>query len=119
MKDSICKSQRQVVIELVTEYIHLCKNCDELERIGINIDIKFFNTDNLLNWALDIIGFPQDTVLKDDSTNEKFFCREYLTATSLLNEASEIYKHDTVEEYIEFLYTELENLKKENPQIFL
>ena len=109
MENKLFKSQRQTVEELITEYINLCNKYDEL---------KFFSIDNLLHWALDLIGFPQDTTLEADGINGKFFCRDYLTDSTLLDEESGSNTHNTVEEYVDFLYKEFETLKEKEPLLF-
>ena len=119
MENSLFKTQRQIVEELITEYLNLCKAEDELRKMGINIELKLFRIDNLLDWAMDIIGFPQDTSLLDDEAiGGKSFCRDYLTNSTLLDPISGEHRHDTVEEYADFLYRELESLKKESPELF-
>lgn len=119
MKEHLFKPKHQVVEELISEYVKLWKNYDLLNEAGILLENKFFKMDLLLEWALDLIGFPKDTPYeKDDFIDEKSFSREYLSNSTLLDATSGCYKHDTVEEYIEFLYKELENLKKEEPQLF-
>lgn len=119
MENSLFKTRRQIVEELITEYLNLCKAEDELRKMGINIELKLFRIDNLLDWAMDIIGFPQDTSLLDDEAiGGKSFCRDYLTNSTLLDPISGEHRHDTVEEYADFLYRELESLKKESPELF-
>lgn len=119
MEKTLIKSQRQIVEELVAEYINLCNKYSELERIGLQVELKFFNIDNLLHWALDLIGFPQDTSLEEDGINNKSFYRDYLTNSTLLDEVSGGNVHNSVEEYVDFLYKEFETLKKEEPLLFL
>ena len=109
MEKKLFKSQRQTAEELITEYINLCNKYDELEHIGLKVELKFF---------LDLIGFPQDTTLEADGINGKFFCRDYLTNSTLLDEVSGENVHNSVEEYVDFLYKELEMLKKEEPLLF-
>lgn len=118
MEKKLFKSQRQTAEELITEYINLCNKYDELERIGLKVELKFFSIDNLLHWALDLIGFPQDTTLEANGINGKFFCRDYLTNSTLLDKVSGENVHNSVEEYVDFLYKELEMLKKEEPLLF-
>ena len=118
MEKKLFKSQRQTAEELITEYINLCNKYDELEHIGLKVELKFFSIDNLLHWALDLIGFPQDTTLEAYGINGKFFCRDYLTNSTLLDEVSGENVHNSVEEYVDFLYKELEMLKKEEPLLF-
>lgn len=118
MEETLIKSQRQIVEELVAEYINLCNKYDELERIGLQVELKFFSIDNLLHWALDLIGFPQDTTLEEKGIDNKFFCRDYLTNSTLLYEESGENVHNTVEEYVDFLYKEFETLKKEESGLF-
>ena len=118
MENKLFKSQRQTVEELITEYINLCNKYDELECIGLKVELKFFSIDNLLHWALDLIGFPQDTTLEADGINGKFLCRDYLTDSTLLDEESGSNTHNTVEEYVDFLYKEFETLKEKEPLLF-
>ena len=51
MEKKLFKSQRQTAEELITEYINLCNKYDELEHIGLKVELKFFSIDNLLHWA--------------------------------------------------------------------
>ena len=119
MEEKLFKPQQQIVEELIREYINLWNKYDLLNEAGILLENKFFKMDLLLEWALDLIGFPKDTSSeKDECINGKSFCRDYLSNSTLLDTVSGCYKHDTVEEYIEFLYKELESLKKEKPWLF-
>lgn len=43
MENKLFKSQRQTVEELITEYINLCNKYDELECIGLKVELKFFS----------------------------------------------------------------------------
>ena len=105
--------------ELVCEYVKLCKAGNQLQEMGIEINLKLFRIDNLLDWAMDLIGFPQDTMAsRDESIDGKSFCRDYLTSSTLLDPISGEHQHGTVGEYVDFLYKELETLKKEEPALF-
>ena len=120
MENHFIKTQRQIVEELITEYLKLCDIDDKFYQMGITINFKIMRIDNLLDWAMDIIGFPQDTSLSENNTIEgKSFCRDYLLNSTLLDSKSEENQHDTVEEYVEFLSKELEILKKKSPELFL
>ena len=119
MKNSFIKTERQIVEELITEYVKLCNADDELRRIGIEINLKLSRIDNLLDWAMDIVGFPQDTTVSDNETIDgKWFCRDYLTNSTLLDPISGENQHGTVGEYVDFLYKEFETLKEEEPALF-
>lgn len=119
MEEELFKPRHQIVEELIREYVNLWNKYDLLYEAGIQLENKFFKMDLLLEWALDLIGFPKDTSCeKDECINGKSFSREYLSNSTLLDAVSGCYKHDTVEEYIDFLYKEFEDLKKEEPQLF-
>lgn len=119
MKNLICKSQRAVVEELIQEHIELSQKLDNLEKAGIRLNYDFFKVDSLMDWALDVVGFPQDTTSDKDEYYDKFFCRDYITDSTLLGIKSATHAHSSVEDYVDFLYSELENLKKESPELFL
>ncbi len=119
MENMLFKSRREIVEELIQDYVNIWKKDNLLYEAGIQIEIKYFNSEHLINWALDLIGFPQDTSLeKDELINGKSFFRDYLKDSSLLNGESANNKHNSVKEFVDFLYEEFENLKKENPQLF-
>lgn len=112
------ESQKNVIEELIESYCDLSRKYDKLQELGISIEPDFLNTDKLLDWALDLIGFPPDTTLEKDKGDKEYFNREYLTEKFLLNVTAASNTHNTVKEYIDFLYKELENLKREAPQLF-
>jgi hypothetical protein len=112
------KSQRELVEELILSYCDLSCKYDKLEELGISIGLEFFNIDNLLDWALDIVGFPIETPLEEDSENEHYFSRDYLADKISPSATSANKAHSAVKEYVDFLYKELESLKKESPQLF-
>lgn len=119
MENHFIKTQRQIAEELITEYLKLCKIDDKYYEMGIIINFKILRIDDLLDWAMDIVGFPQDTSLSEnDAIEGKSFCRDYLLNSTLIDPVSGENHHDTVEEYVEFLYKELEILKKEAPEFF-
>lgn len=112
------KSQRELVEELILSYYDLSYKYDKFQELGISIEIKFFNIDHLLEWALDVVGFPIDTTLEEDSKNKHYFSRDYLADKISPSAISANNAHSAVKEYVDFLYKELESLKKESPQLF-
>lgn len=118
MENSHFKSQRQIVEELIQDYVDIYNKSSLLYEVGIHFENKFFKMGHLFHWALDLIGFPQETPETDELKNDKPFFRDYLCDSSLLDEESANNKHNSVKEYVDFLYNELEILKREEPQLF-
>lgn len=86
----------------------------DLEKFKITIEPLDYLSEHFLDLALDLIGFPvDDTNLEDEST----FSREYLTDWAPRN--IELANLDSeVEKYVDFLYSEFEKLKREEPYLF-
>lgn len=64
--------------------------------------------DELIDYIFDIIGFPMQS---------PEFDRDYLFDTDLLNPESANH-HPEVEDYLEFLYSEMMKLREERPDLF-
>ncbi|MDE6229441.1 MAG: hypothetical protein K2M40_06615 [Muribaculaceae bacterium] len=107
-------SQPEIVRQLIRSYFESCKLHEDLENLGISIDALDYLGEQYADTALDIIGFPVDDSAKEDDIT---FCRDYL-----LDAAPEQITPDTlnsdVENYVDFLYSEFEKLKQENPDLF-
>lgn len=108
---SICKTSREVVEELIQEYLHQKSKVNEVEEAG-------FNPDLLLNWAFDIIGFPKDTSMDEYGSEDFFFLRDYLTDSTLITGEAGAVQHSNLTEYVDSLFVDLEKLKVEAPQLF-
>lgn len=107
------KTTRQIVEELVTAYVDQCDAIRKLQSMGADL-VDFCEVDRLLSWAMDLVGFPPDTTVNEDkSENPDGFCRDGLYWSSLIDEAAQDNVHSTVSEYVDWLYTELEEYKKE------
>ncbi|WP_071146120.1 hypothetical protein [Bacteroides ihuae] len=113
MKKSIIKTQREIVETLIHEHLSLSYKCDELEKLGVNVNLSNI----LLDTAFDIIGFPQDTTIETNASDKDYFCRDYLTNSTIIDRGSSN-QHQTVEDYVEYLYNEMDNLEKESPELF-
>ncbi len=107
-------SQREIVSQLVRSYLESCKLFVDLDELGISISALDSLGNQCITSALDIIGFPVDDSHKDDNIT---FCRDWL-----VDAAPKHITHDTlnsaVEKYTDFLYSEFEMLKQEDPDLF-
>lgn len=107
------KTTRQVVEELITAYVEAIELSDKLESLGVRFQ-GAYKIDRLLDWALDLIGFPPDATVNDDkSFNPNGYCRDWLSDQNLLNEATKGNIHSAVSEYVDWLYLQYEECKKE------
>lgn len=120
------KTQRQIVTELIKLQVDCLKRTEKYEKADLNICI--FGNYELLDLALDIIGFPADNSsefdfsilngqenggLRTDFRN--LFCRDYLYDNSIIGEfSSDSTQFETVEEYIEWLYNEFKKISARN-----
>lgn len=116
------KPQKQIVTELIKLQVDCLKRTEKYESVNLNICI--FGNYELLDLALDIIGFPTDnssefdfsilTGQKDGGQRTDFgnlFCRDYLYDNSIIGEfSSESTLFNTVEEYVEWLYNEFKKI---------
>lgn len=107
-------SKREIVKQLIRSYLESCKLHEDLDRLGISNKALDFLGEQCADSAMDIIGFPVDDTAKED---ESTFCRDWL-----FDAVPEQIEPDTlnaaVEEYVDFLFHEYEELKKENPYLF-
>lgn len=124
MNNCTCKTQRQIAEELIEMYLSISKFEDQLTSIGVSINR--FEFVKLLNLAFDTIGFPlcsNDWFEISQKNKIKYiedtFNREWLLNSTLIDEVDSTNRHSTVKEYVDFLYQELDALKKESPELFL
>lgn len=110
------KTQKQIVKELITLQLDCLDKMDKFEEVGITLD--FFGNFELLEKALDLVGFPPDNTfqydlaamngeISEDKKIElgKLFCRDYLYDNSLFSGDAHIFA--TVDEYVDWLYLEV------------
>lgn len=108
-------SHREIVSQLIRSYIESDKLHYDLEKFKITIEPLDYLSEHCLDLALDIVGFPvDDSNLEDEST----FCRDYLIEAAPRNIEIEHLGLE-VSRYVDFLYSEIEELKRENPDLFL
>ncbi|MCM1337748.1 MAG: hypothetical protein NC187_08045 [Candidatus Amulumruptor caecigallinarius] len=99
---------------MIRSFFESDKLLHDLEKFKISIGPIDYLSEHFWDLALDVIGFPvDDTNLEEEAT----FCRDYLinnapTEIELANLDSE------VERYVDYLYSEFEALKKEEPHLF-
>lgn len=120
------KPRKQIVTELIKLQVECLKQTEKYESVNLNINI--LGNYELLNIALDIIGFPADnsaefdySILNGQNPSGKrtdfdnLFCRDYLYDNSIIGEFTPDSPHfETVEEYIEWLYNEFKKLGAED-----
>lgn len=108
-------SKREIVSQMIRSYIESDKLHYEMEKYKITIEPLDYLSEHFLDLALDLVGFPvDDSNLEDEST----FCRDYLTDNAPRDIELENLDSE-VERYVDYLYSELETLKKEEPDLFL
>lgn len=107
-------SKREVVRQLIRSYIESCKLHEDLDKLKISIQPLDFLGEHCADCAMDIIGFPVDDTCEDE---ESTFCRDWL-----FDAAPEHIELDTlnseVDKYVDFLFHEYEELRKEKPGLF-
>lgn len=113
------KTHKQIVKELISLQLDCLEKMDKFEEVGITLD--FFGNLDLLEKALDLVGFPPDNtfefelaVLKGEIPKEKqaefdnLFCRDYLYDNSLFS--GDAYEFKTIDEYVDWLYQEVRRI---------
>ena len=50
MENMLFKSRREIVEELIQDYVNIWKKDNLLYEAGIQIEIKYFNSEHLINW---------------------------------------------------------------------
>lgn len=122
------KTQRQIVTELIEMQVDCLKRIEKYESVDISISI--FGNYELLNVALDIIGFPSDnssefdySILngqKPDGRRTDFdnlFCRDYLYDNSIIGEFTpDSPAFENIGAYVDWLYNEFKKLSASNAQ---
>lgn len=122
------KTQRQIVTELIDMQVDCLKRIEKYESVDISISI--FGNYELLDVALDIIGFPSDnssefdySILngqKPDGRRTDFdnlFCRDYLYDNSIIGEFTpDSPAFEDIETYVDWLYNEFKKLSAGNAQ---
>lgn len=113
---------RLIVEDIISEYLERSKKEDALSKIGI--EPNGLLTSKLLDWAMDIIGFPPDNTLEfktcrsSEATDLRtdyshLFCRDYLRNSTLINEGCSDNIHFSVQEYVDYLYAMHDQFRKE------
>ena len=113
------KTQKQIVKELISLQLECFRKMIQFESVGISINI--FGNFELLDKALDLIGFPADTAsdnetdtdagLFDDELRENNpyrFSRTYLYNNTFFDGTRYCFK--TIDEYVEWLYDEVRSI---------
>lgn len=120
------KTQKQIVKELISLQLECVRKMDQFESVGITINI--FGNFELLDRALDLIGFPEDNTSEFDlsalngqqSSGKRtdfnnIFCRDYLYDNSFFD--GDTYQFKTIDEYVEWLYQEVRRIHAEGPSV--
>lgn len=108
------KTTRQIVEELIAAYVESIELSDKLESLGVRFQ-GAYKIDRLWDWALDLIGFPPDTTVNDDkSFNPDGYCRDWLSDQNLLGEVAKGNVHSKVSDYVDWLYLQFEECKKDD-----
>jgi len=99
---------------MIRSYIESDKLHYDLEKFKISIEPIDYLSEHFLDLALDLVGFPvDDTNLEDEST----FCRDYLIEAAPRNIEIE-HLDSEVSRYVDYLYSNIEELKREEPYLF-
>lgn len=118
--------QRLIVEDIITEYLIRSNKEDAFRDLGMEVNGLLSN--KLLDWAMDIIGFPPDNTLefKDEYDQRTIglrvdydheFCRDYLYNSSLIDEGCSDNVHSSVQEYADYLYEMYDEYLKEHPSL--
>lgn len=120
------KTQKQIVKELISLQLECIRRMDQFESVGITINI--FGNFELLDRALDLIGFPEDNTKEFDLASrdgqraagkrtdyDNIFCRDYLYDNSFFD--GDGYQFKTIDEYVEWLYQEVRRIHAEGPAL--
>ncbi|WP_106828165.1 hypothetical protein [Parabacteroides pacaensis] len=121
------KTQKQIVKELISLQLECLRKMDQFESVGITINL--FGNYELLNKALDLIGFPEDNTVEFDLSAlngqqtisgkrtdfDNIFCRDYLYDNSFFD--GDTYQFKTVDEYVDWLYQEVRRIHTEGASI--
>lgn len=119
------KKKKEIVTELIKLQVKCLKQTEKYESVDLNINI--LGNYELLDIALDMIGFPPDNSAEFDyailnglgpsgkrTDFDNLFCRDHLYNNSIIGDYSSDSIHfDTVEEYVEWLYNEFKKLNME------
>lgn len=113
------KTQKQIVKELISLQLECIHRMDKFESVGIALN--FFGNFELLDKALDIIGFPEDNTVEFDLSAlngleptgkrtdfDNIFCRDYLYDNSFFD--GDTYHFSTIDEYVDWLYQEVRRI---------
>lgn len=119
------KTQKQIVKELISLQLECFRKMVQFESVGIGITI--FGNFELLDKALDLIGFPEDTAAQNDAApdadlftgepwkNTPFrFSRTYLYNNTFFDGNRYCFK--TIDEYVEWLYEEARKIHTERTE---
>lgn len=107
-------SKREVVRQLIRSYLESCKLHEDLDKLKISFQAIDYLGEHCADCAMDIIGFPVDDSGEDE---ESTFCRDWLFDAAPAN--IELASLDSeVDKYVDFLFHEYEELKKEKPGLF-
>lgn len=108
------RSKREVVRLLMRSYLESCRLHEDLDRLKITITPLDFIGEHCADCALDLIGFPVDDSNEEE---ESTFCRDWLfEAAPERIEPSTL--DSEVEKYVDFLFHEYEELRKDRPGLF-
>lgn len=108
------RSKREVVRLLMRSYLESCRLHGDLDRLKITITPLDFIGEHCADCALDLIGFPVDDSNEEE---ESTFCRDWLfEAAPERIEPSTL--DSEVEKYVDFLFHEYEELRKDRPGLF-
>lgn len=95
-------------------YLESCRLHEDLDRLKITITPLDFIGEHCADCALDLIGFPVDDSNEEE---ESTFCRDWLfEAAPERIEPSTL--DSEVEKYVDFLFHEYEELRKDRPDLF-
>lgn len=106
-------SQREVVRQLVHSCFKAYSLHSHLVSLGIADGPLEVLGQQCAESAMDIVGFPVDNVLEEESV----FDRSWLHDTIPVHIAADTLEEE-VEKFVDFLYSEIEYLRQEKPDLF-